>query len=81
MALAGTRNAKALAWNSGSLEREAQSSRDRVGGGEAGTQRQGTWGGRGTERGTGRITHRDRDTEEQGQGQNRGKSLRPQAGL
>lgn len=38
MAFAGTRNAKALAWNSGSLEAEAQSHRDRMGGGEAGTR-------------------------------------------
>lgn len=42
MALAGTRNAKALAWNSGSLEGEAQSNRSRA---EAGVQgnRQGGW--------------------------------------
>ena len=32
MAFAGTRNAKALAWNSGSLEADAQSHRDRMGG-------------------------------------------------
>lgn len=34
MALAGTRNAKALAWNNGSLHREAQSGRDGVRGGQ-----------------------------------------------
>lgn len=79
MALAGTRNAKALAWNSGSLERKAQNSRGRVGLG-AGTQTGGQ-GERDTERGTERPTHRDRDTEGQGQEQSRGKSLRPQIEL
>lgn len=77
MAFAGTRNAKALAWNSGSLEAEAQSHRDRMGGGEAGI-RDGA-GDRHRERH--RENHRDRDTEEQGPGQNRGNSLRPQARL
>ena len=43
MAFAGTRNAKALAWNSGSLKAEAQSHRDRMGVEEAGT-RQGRQG-------------------------------------
>lgn len=56
MDLAGTRNAKALAWNSGSLEREAQSRGHRVGGGEAETQRQGDGAAGGTERGQGRHT-------------------------
>ena len=57
MAFAGTRNAKALAWNSGSLEAEAQSHRDRMGGGEAGARDRGDRGREtGTERGTGRIT-------------------------
>lgn len=45
-----------------------------------GTHRQGRWGKRGTEGEAERITQRDRDIGI-GQGQSRGKSLRPQAGL
>lgn len=71
MALAGTRNAKALAWNSGSLERQAQ----RNGGGGPGRGRDTKTGRprvRGTEGGIERITHRDRATEGQSRGRAEG---------
>lgn len=78
MALAGIRNAKALAWNSGSLEWEAQSKVGCGGGRDTQTGEMGTEGHREGE--AERITQRDRDIGT-GQGQSRGKSLRPQAGL
>lgn len=54
MALAGIRNAKALAWNSGSLEGEAQS-KVGCGGGQGHTDRGD--GDRGAQRGRGRKDH------------------------
>lgn len=66
MALAGTRNAKALAWNSGSLEREAQSSRSGARWG-AGTQRGETGREGQREPHTGTDTQRDKAEAEQGE--------------
>ena len=58
MALAGIRNAKALAWNSGSLEGEAQNSKGGGGWGQ-GHKDRGGWG-RGTQK---REGDRKRDTD------------------
>lgn len=65
MALAGTRNAKALAWNSGSLEEEAQNGRGGVGR-DTETGEMGREAHREKER---KVTPRGQDTEGQGPGQ------------